>query len=552
MKFTDIFKLKKPETTDAYNVDDFNENMDAVDAQLKTHSDEISELKNPAYTIAQTLAEPESGEDCTTFLGKVKKAIKDLIAHLSNTSNPHKVTASQVGLGNVPNVATNNQTPTYTESSSLANLVSGEKLSVAFGKIKKSITDLIAHLANKTNPHSVTYTQTGAAAEKHEHESYLNSIAKYYASADNMSADDLTVPVALIYMSSELNSELCSMFKASFAFILTVFYGGTVTVNRRTQVALSYNNNPSKIAIRSYISESSGWTPWKNVTNDSTNILPIDSGGTGAATVADVLKNLGLSTITTDVKNAASVAANAKSIAENHSHDDYLRAIATYYSSGMEADNLTVPWALIHAGDDENIELYNIIGSGFIYVMTLFYNKQDLTSRRVQLAFNYSSSDSRMAIRHFYASGWTPWKPVTNDSRNPLPIDSGGTGATTTAGALINLGLVTEDISDSFLSEVISGCTVTSKSVYKYGNVISGTITFNYTPADDEVFVNLFVISQTYRPKTDIIQVQLSLKREEEVLFPTSIAYFDTGSFTMNAMGMTYDSGLVSFCYICN
>lgn len=413
-------------------------------------------------------------------------------------------------------------------------------------------SEYAAHIEDKENPHSVTYTQTGAAAEKHEHESYLNSIAKYYASADNMSADDLTVPVALIYMSSELNSELCSMFKASFAFILTVFYGGTATVNRRTQVALSYNNNPSKIAIRSYISESSGWTPWKNVTNDSTNILPIDSGGTGATTVADVLTNLGLSTITTDVKNAASVAANAKSIAENHSHDDYLRAIATYYSSGMEADNLTVPWALIHAGDDENIELYNIIGSGFIYVMTLFYNKQDLTSRRVQLAFNYSSSDSRMAIRHFYASGWTPWKPVTNDSRNPLPITAGGTGATTTADALTNLGLVTKDISDSFLSEVISGCTVTSKSVYKYGNVISGTITFNYTPADDEVFVNLFVISQTYRPKTDIIQVQLSLKREEDVLFPTSIAYFDTGSFTMNAMGMTYDSGLVSFCYICN
>ena len=78
-----------------------------------------------------------------------------------NVSNPHKVTKSQVGLGNVPNVATNDQTPTYTESSTLTKISSGEKLSTAFGKISKAITDFIAHLANKENPHSVTKSQVG-------------------------------------------------------------------------------------------------------------------------------------------------------------------------------------------------------------------------------------------------------------------------------------------------------------------------------------------------------------------------------------------------------
>lgn len=57
-------------------------------------------------------------------------------------------TAQEVGLGNVPNVATNDQTPTYTAASTPAELVSGEKLSVAMGKIAKAITDFITHKAD--------------------------------------------------------------------------------------------------------------------------------------------------------------------------------------------------------------------------------------------------------------------------------------------------------------------------------------------------------------------------------------------------------------------
>lgn len=68
--------------------------------------------------------------------------------HISNKSNPHAVTKSQVGLGNVPNVETNDQTPTYTQASTLANLTNGEKLSVSMGKMAKAIADLITHKAD--------------------------------------------------------------------------------------------------------------------------------------------------------------------------------------------------------------------------------------------------------------------------------------------------------------------------------------------------------------------------------------------------------------------
>ena len=74
-----------------------------------------------------------------------------------------------LGIDKVPNVATNDQTPTYSDTNTLATLSSGEKLNVALQKIKCAITNLINHLNNKSNPHGVTASQIGAAASSHTH-----------------------------------------------------------------------------------------------------------------------------------------------------------------------------------------------------------------------------------------------------------------------------------------------------------------------------------------------------------------------------------------------
>lgn len=76
-----------------------------------------------------------------------------------------------VGLGNVPNVSTNDQTPTYAETTTLAKLTSGEKLSVAIGKIAKAVADLITHLVDTTK-HITAKERTawnGKAAGSHDH-----------------------------------------------------------------------------------------------------------------------------------------------------------------------------------------------------------------------------------------------------------------------------------------------------------------------------------------------------------------------------------------------
>ena len=64
------------------------------------------------------------------------------LAHLNDNNNPHKVTAKQIGLGNVPNVGTDDQMPEFDEAEERENIVSGEKLSVIMGKIRKWFADL--------------------------------------------------------------------------------------------------------------------------------------------------------------------------------------------------------------------------------------------------------------------------------------------------------------------------------------------------------------------------------------------------------------------------
>ena len=139
---TTNLNLTKPSEDEFYDINVQNENMDIIDR-------EINGLKQPAYKVSTAMSDLHSGEMITVAFGKIAKAVSTLISHVANKSNPHDVTKNQIGLGNVPNVATNDQTPTYTEASNLSSLVSGEKMSVAFGKFAKAVSTLISHTTSK-------------------------------------------------------------------------------------------------------------------------------------------------------------------------------------------------------------------------------------------------------------------------------------------------------------------------------------------------------------------------------------------------------------------
>ena len=143
----------------------------------------ITDTSNPHGVTAEQIgldkvpnvATNDQTEKLSVSFGKIMKAIADLISHIGSKSNPHSVTKSQVGLDNVPNVATNDQQPTFAESGTRTNIASGETLSTLFGKIKKFFADLktvaftgsYTDLSNKPtsmqNPNSLTLTMNGSA-----------------------------------------------------------------------------------------------------------------------------------------------------------------------------------------------------------------------------------------------------------------------------------------------------------------------------------------------------------------------------------------------------
>ena len=150
------------------------EDIPVVDAALDMTS--TRPIENQA--VARKFAVVDS--NISKNAENIKNNADAIKAHTDNKENPHGVTKNQLGLGNVPNVATNDQTPTYEQAETLQELANGEKLSAAFGKIAKAVKDFIAHLGNKANPHGVT-----AAQAKARPDDWLPTIAEIGAAPSN-------------------------------------------------------------------------------------------------------------------------------------------------------------------------------------------------------------------------------------------------------------------------------------------------------------------------------------------------------------------------------
>ncbi len=195
-----------------------------------------------------------------------------LNVHITDTSNPHGVTAEQIGLDKVPNVATNDQTPTYSQNSSLSNITSGEKLSVSFGKIMKAIADLISHIGSKSNPHSVTKSQVG-----------LDNVPNVATNDQQPTFAESGTRTNIA--SGETLSTLFGKIKKFFADLKTVAFTGSYTdlSNKPTSM-----QNPNSLTLTmngsttNYNGASSASKSWYAPTNVGTAGYNLISNGSGA------------------------------------------------------------------------------------------------------------------------------------------------------------------------------------------------------------------------------------------------------------------------------
>lgn len=90
-------------------------------------------------------------------------------AHVDNENNPHKVTAEQVGLGNVENKSINDQTPDVYLYSDFDNIENGMTMKEIIGRLTTAALSLWYHQLDSDNPHGLKPESIGAAPETHQH-----------------------------------------------------------------------------------------------------------------------------------------------------------------------------------------------------------------------------------------------------------------------------------------------------------------------------------------------------------------------------------------------
>lgn len=184
-------------------------------------------------------------------------------------------------LGNVPNVTTNDQTPTWSVASVLTNIVSGEKLTIIMGKISKAINDIISHIGNKSNPHGITKSQIGLSnvdntADINKSVNYATSAAEANSKATMLINEDLNDLKGFnenrAYYSSGSNS-VTNKPKDVDAFGLKVY---RTAMGYYYQELIGANRSENKKFGRTWMSDA--WTPWEKIYSESQKPTKSDIG----------------------------------------------------------------------------------------------------------------------------------------------------------------------------------------------------------------------------------------------------------------------------------
>lgn len=308
-------------------------------------------------------------------------AIRDTVsAHVNNKSNPHGVTKAQAGLGNVPNVSTNDQTPTFTQAATLANIASGEKFTVMLGKIAKALADFIAHKAD--NVLHITATErtnwNDANSKKHSHsnKTVIDKITQ--ALLDNWTA-------AYTHVSDAVKH---------------------ITAAERTSWTAAYTHTSNKSNPHGVTAAQAGAAP----ASHTHSYLPLAGG-----------------TMTGDLKMKSG---------------DYTAIpIKLYAGDANGAGLVSQAGGLYIAGSGESAQnLYTALGTGAstekTYIssdqdISLVTNCQTIASRKTVVIDNAG----KITAPGGFSGAHNP-----ADLSSTVPVSKGGTGAATAAAARTNLG----------------------------------------------------------------------------------------------------------------
>lgn len=438
-------------TTNKVNVSDITDNLTSTAANKPLSANQGKVLSDLVSTLTAAVDTKVDG-------------VKGNAEGSYRTGNVN-ITPANIGLGNVPNVSTNNQTPTYTEASALAKLVSGEKLSSAFGKISKAVSDLISHIgdtikhitsAERTN-WTAAYTHSQSPHAPSNAEVNQNAFSNIIAGSTTISADSKTDTVTFAAGSNitltpdAANDKITISSKDTNTHYTSKNVVGSSTATSNTTAALTngnvYLNSIENGAVTSShkISGSGATT----VTTDASGNIIISSTDTNTTTDTKVTQtnttasadcrvllsgNANDTTETTDAKKSANFLANpntgefyAKGYRRINITNQTLDIDTLTLSSGSPAIMRYIEKTDAGAANITNIP---VIGKPFLLDVELI-RWASATDYITMQTFRNAANYTKEYVRICNKGTWTEWQIR-------VFTDTTYTAATTTANGLMS------------------------------------------------------------------------------------------------------------------
>ena len=166
--FGNLPELSASSAGDMYNIS----NEFVTDERSKEGSGNIIRLGSNVYKTTDGFWDVLTGSPVTGIKGENEQTYRR-----GNVN----VTKENIGLGNVPNVSTDNQAFTFTEAESDSELVSGEKANTIFGKlarIVKTVISLKEEVAGLNGKKMDTFFSPSAGIDLYDNGRYMCLSAK--------------------------------------------------------------------------------------------------------------------------------------------------------------------------------------------------------------------------------------------------------------------------------------------------------------------------------------------------------------------------------------
>lgn len=246
-------------------------------------------------------------DDVTAIIAQSSEyaSAEALRSHTANTSNPHKVDAADVGLGNVPNVTPENQKPVFSNTiasvtieddgtKSLPNIQNGDVMGLILQKIRSAISAFVSHLNDK-NPHGLVANDVGAAASTHYHSaSDINkgTLSLIRGGTGGSTAEEARTNIGAAADNHKHNAEDVG----AAAKEHTHNYAGASTAGGAANSAKKLST-ARKVTVDLGSETGADFDGSKEITPGVKGILPMEHGGLGASTPEEARKNLGVITL---------------------------------------------------------------------------------------------------------------------------------------------------------------------------------------------------------------------------------------------------------------